>query len=387
MKKFTITASDGRTVQVSAPNPMAARRKGRAQLRLPAGATVRARRTSALSFGLGGMKPGDQMGALMTYSRLLASKTTLETAYERLEKRMAPRQPGEPASLAFERSGVHPVACAILSGAEMAGQSGTGADRAADWLAEREKRADEYLRPVTRQILFSLVVLLLLFAMPIIANAMFEQLPDEYVNLQHTMLSKFLVGAYSAVYEPLSAYLALAVLWGGLIAAGFALFRLSGPIRDRLPLLGPLGELEEQERLTAWLSMYIPFHAANLPFPDFVRAGARAFKSGPLAKAFALLMRDVESGEVDSLSTAAAIHPDAIPGRIHEAIVVMADMDMEAGQKHLRSLLMLSSREMRRLAIKAARQAGFIRTVSGVVIAAFMLVGIYGPLMISIGTP
>ena len=333
------------------------------------------------------MKPGDQMEALMTYSRLLASKAPLEAAYERLGKRVAPGREGEPASQAFERSGVHPVACAILSAAETAGQSGAGADRAADWLAAREKRAEEYIDPVKKQSFFSAAILLILFAMPVIANAMFEQLPDEYVTLQHTVLSEFLVAAYTLFYEPLTPFVAMAVLWGGMIVAGFALFQLKGFIRDRVPLLGPLGQIAEQERLTAWLSMYMPFHEANLPFSDFVRAGAHAFKSGPLAKAFAVLLSDVKNGEADSLATAASLHPEVIPAGMHEAIVVMADMDLGAGQKHLSALMMLSSREMRRLAVKAGRQGGLMRAISGVVIAAFMLIGIYGPLAISVGSP
>lgn len=387
MKEFKVISADGRTAVVSAVSKVAARRKGRGELRLPGGSKVEVKRSLNLPRNFGGLKPGDQMEALMTYSRLLASRTPLESAYERLGKRVAPRRAGERASQAFERSGIHPVACAILSGAETAGHSGAGADRAADWLAAREQRMDEYINPVKKQFFFSAAILLILFAMPIIANAMFEQLPDEYVQLQHTVLSEFLVASYSLFYEPLTPFVALGVLWGGLMAAGLVLFQLKGQVRDRLPLLGPLGQIAEHERLTAWLSMYMPFHAANLPFSDFVHAGAHAFRSGPLAKAFAKLSSDVERGEADSLATAASVHPEVIPAGMHEAIVVMADMDLEAGQKHLSSLMMLSSREMRRLAVHASRQGGLMRTVSGVVIAAFMLVGIYGPLALSMGAP
>ena len=387
LKRYKVTSKDGRAVVVSSASTIAARRKGRGQLSLPSTAPVRVKRALNLVRRVGSMKPGNQMEALMTYSRLLASKVPLQTAYERLGKRVAPRWAGEPASKAFERSGVHPVACAILSGAETAGQSGTGADRAADWLAEREKRVDEFINPVKKQFFFSAAILLILFAMPVIANSMFEQLPDEYVTLQHTVLSEFLVTAYSLFYEPLTPYVAVAILWGGLVGAGLLLLQFKGIVRDRLPLLGPLGQIAEQERLTAWLSMYIPFHEANLPFSDFVRAGAHAFKSGPLAKGFAVLLSDVENGEADSLATAASLHPEVIPAGMHEAIVVMADMDLEAGQKHLSALMMLSSREMRRLAVKAGRQGGLMRTISGVVIAAFMIIGIYGPLAISIGAP
>ena len=385
VKKFKVVAADGRTIVVAAVAPAAARRKARTELRLSSDVPVRVKRVSIVSRRVGSMKPSDQMEALMTYARLLASKTPLESAYEQIGKRLAPRQLGERASQAFERSGVHPVACAILSGAEVAGQSGAGADRAADWLAEREKRTDEFLGPVRRQVYFCAGILLILFAMPIIANGMFEQLPDEYVTLQHTPLSEILIAAYNAFYEPLNPYVALVVIWIGLVAAGFVLFRLPGTLRNRLPLLGPLALLSEQERLTAWLSMYIPFYAANLPFADFVRAGAHAFKSGPLAKAFDVLMGDVRSGEADSLPTAASLHPEAIPADMHKAIVVLADMDQEAGQKHLGSLMTLSSREMRFLASKAARQAGFMRTSAGVLIGACMLIGIYGPLAMSIG--
>ena len=87
---------------------IAARRKGRGQLRLPSNSPVRVKRALNLPRRVGSMKPGDQMEALMTYSRLLASKAPLEAAYERLGKRVAPGREGEPASQAFERSGVHP---------------------------------------------------------------------------------------------------------------------------------------------------------------------------------------------------------------------------------------------------------------------------------------
>ena len=385
--RYRVTAANGRSAMVTARSAAVARRKGRAVLGLGSGTSVRVRWALKMKANIGGMKPDDQMEVLMTYSRLLASRTPLETAYERLGERVAARKAGEPASSAFARSGIHPVACAILSGAETAGQSGDGSDRAADWLAAREKRNDEFINPVKKQCFFSAAILLILFVMPVIANSMFAQLPDEYVTLQHTPVSQFLVSAYATFYEPLTPYVALGVLCGGLMGACFALFRLKGPVRNRLPLLGPLGQLGEQERLTAWLSMYIPFYAANLPFSDFVRAGARAFKSGPLVASFALLLRDVKSGEADSLATAAALHPDAIPGGMHEAIIVMADMDQEAGQKHLSSLMLLSAREMRRLASRAARQGGLMRTVSMVVIGVFMIVGIYGPLAISISGP
>ena len=385
--QYKVTDSRGRTASVSARSVAAARKKGRAILGQTNGSPVRVRRTLKLDRSFGGMKPDDQMEVLMTYARLLASKTPLENAYERLGGRVLPRKPGEPASSALARSGVHPVACAILSGAETAGQSGEGADRAADWLAAREKRGDEFIRPVKKQFFFSAGILLILFAMPIIADSMFAQLPDEYVTLQHTPVSQLLVDAYSVFYEPLTPYVALGLLCMVLAGGCFALLRLKGPVRDRLPLLGPLAQLGEQERLTAWLSMYLPFHAANLPFSDFVRAGARAFKSGPLATAFGLLMRDVRSGEADSLATAAAMHPEAIPGGLHEAIIVMADMDRVAGQQHLNSLMVLTSREMRRLATRAARQGGLMRTMSGVVIGIFMIAGIYGPLAMSIGSP
>ena len=339
MRQYRITAA-GRSLLIAAASTRAARRKARSAMRLPGDAKVRVQRAFNRTRRFRSMSSGDEMAALMTYSRLLASKAPLETAYERLGNRLAPRSPSEPASRAFERSGVHPVACAILSGAETAGQSGAGADRAADWLAARDKRKQEYINPVAKHFYFTAAILLILFAMPIIANAMFEQLPDEYLTLEHTVLSEFLVGAYSLFYEPLTPYVALGLLCGAVGAVGFALFQFQGSFRDRLPLLGPLGQLAEQERLTAWLSMYIPFHEANLPFPDFVRAGARAFKSGPLAQTFAVLLKDVEKGEADSLATAASIHPDVIPAGMHEAIVVMADMDLEAGQKHLRALMM-----------------------------------------------
>ncbi|MYJ76347.1 MAG: hypothetical protein F4089_15220 [Gammaproteobacteria bacterium] len=385
--QYKVTDSRGRTAAVSARSVAVARRKGRAILGQTNRSPLRVRRTLKLDKSVGGMKPDDQMEILMTYSRLLASKTPLENAYERLGSKVLPRKPGEPASSALARSGVHPVACAILSGAETAGQSGEGADRAADWLSAREKRADEFIKPVKKQFFFSAGILLVLFAMPIIANSMFAQLPDEYVTLQHTPVSQLLVSAYAAFYEPLTPYVALGVLSAALAGGGYALFQLKGPVRDRLPLLGPLGQLGEQERLTAWLSMYLPFHAANLPFSDFVRAGARAFSSGPLAAAFGLLMRDVKSGEADSLATAAALHPEAIPGGMHEAIIVMADMDRVAGQLHLNSLMLLASREMRRLASRAARQGGLMRTFSGLIIGVFMIAGIYGPLAMSIGSP
>lgn len=384
--QYKVTDSRGRTAAVSARSVAVARRKGRAVLGHTGSAPVRVRRTLKLDRSMGGMKPDDQMEVLMTYSRLLASRTPLENAYERLGDRVLPRRPGEPASSAFARSGIHPVACAILSGAETAGQSGEGADRAADWLAAREKRNDEFIKPVRKQFFFSAGILLILFAMPIIANSMFEQLPDEYVTLQHTPVSQLLVNAYEGFYEPLTPYVALGLLCTALAGICFGLYQLKGPVRNRLPLLGPLGQLGEQERLTAWLSMYLPFHAANLPFSDFVRAGARAFRSGPLAAAFALLMRDVNSGEADSLATAAALHPEAIPGGMYEAIIVMADMDRLAGQQHLNSLMLLTSREMRRLASRAARQGGLMRTMSGVMIGVFMIAGIYGPLAMSIGS-
>ena len=385
--RYRVTAANGRSAMVTAGSSAVARRKGRAILGLGSGSPVQLRWVLKMKANIGGMKPDDQMDVLMTYSRLLASRIPLENAYERLGERVAARRPGEPASSAFARSGIHPVACAILSGAETAGQSGDGADRAADWLAAREKRSDEFIKPVQKQFFFSAAILLILLAMPIIANSMFEQLPDEYVTLQHTPVSQFLVNSYAAIYEPLTPYVAFGLLCAALMGGCFGLFQLKGPVRDRLPLLGPLGQLGEQERLTAWLSMYIPFHAANLPFSDFVRAGAVAFKSGPLAATFALLLRDVKDGEADSLATAAALHPEAIPGGMHEAIIVMADMDQEAGQKHLSSLMLLSAREMRRLASRAARQGGLMRTVSGVVIGVFMIVGIYGPLAISISGP
>ena len=385
--RYRVTAANGRSAMVTAGSSAVARRKGRAILGLGSGSPVQLRWVLKMKANIGGMKPDDQMDVLMTYSRLLASRIPLENAYERLGERVAARRPGEPASSAFARSGIHPVACAILSGSETAGQSGDGADRAADWLAAREKRSDEFIKPVQKQFFFSAAILLILLAMPIIANSMFEQLPDEYVTLQHTPVSQFLVNSYAAIYEPLTPYVAFGLLCAALIGSCFGLFQLKGPVRDRLPLLGPLGQLGEQERLTAWLSMYIPFHAANLPFSDFVRAGARAFKSGPLVATFALLLRDVKDGEADSLATAAALHPEAIPGGMHEAIIVMADMDQEAGQKHLSSLMLLSAREMRRLASRAARQGGLMRTASGVVIGVFMIVGIYGPLAISISGP
>lgn len=384
---YKVADSRGRTAAVSARSVAAARRKGRAILGPADGSPLRVRRTLKLDRSFGGMKPDDQMEILMTYSRLLASRTPLENAYERLGNRVLPRKAGEPASSALARSGVHPVACAILSGAETAGQSGEGADRAADWLAAREKRSDEFIKPVKKQFFFSAGVLLLVLAMPVIANSMFAQLPDEYVTLQHTPVSNLLVSVYAAFYQPLTPYLALGLLCAAVAGACIALYQLKGPLRDGLPLLGPLAQLGEQERLTAWLSMYLPFHAANLPFSDFVRAGARAFKSGPLAAAFGLLMRDVRSGEADSLATAAALHPEAIPGGMHEAIIVMADMDRTAGQLHLNSLMLLASREMRRLASRAARQGGLMRTISGVIIGVFMIAGIYGPLAMSIGSP
>ena len=385
--QYKVIAADGRTATVPASSQAAARHKGRGILRLSPTDPVRLKRSLKFDRSFGGMKVDDQMDLLMKYSRLLTSKTPLEVAYERLGDRALPRGSGEPASNAFARSGVHPVACAILSVAETAGQSGEGADRAADWLAEREKRRDEWIRPATMQTFFSIGLMFVLFALPLVANGMFNMIPTEYVTLQHTPLSQFLLDVYENVYSLLNPYVSVALVWAVLGSACFALTRLSGPVRDRLPLLGPLGRLGEQEQLTAWLSMYMPFHASNLPFADFVRAGSRAFKSGMLARSFAILLEDVESGEADSLATAAAMHPDAVPGGLNEAIVVMADMDEEAGQKHLKDLMMLSGREMRRLAGRARRQGKILRNVTTVFMMGFLIIGIYGPLTQSIGTP
>ena len=385
--QYKVIASDGRTATVSASSPAAARRNGRAILRLSPADPVRLKRSWKFDRSIGGMKVTQQVGLLMKYSRLLTSKTPVEVAYERLGDSLLPRQSGEPASKAFARSGVHPVACAILSVSETVGQSGEGADRAAQWLSDREDRREEWIGPATTQAFFSIGLMFLLFAMPLVANGMFNMIPTEYVTLQHTPLSQLLLDVYENVYAPLNPYVSLGLIWAILGSACYALTKLSGPVRNRLPLLGPLGRLGEQEQLTAWLSMYMPFHASNLPFADFVRAGSRAFKSGMLARCFAILLKDVESGEADSLATAAAMHPDAIPGGFNEEIVVMADMDHEAGQKHLRDLMKLGTNEMRQLAGQARRQGKILRNVSTVFMIGFLIVGIYGPLTQSIGTP
>ena len=150
--------------------------------------------------------------------------------------------------------------------------------------------------------------------------------------------------------------------------------------------MAPLRKLNEQEQLTAWLSMYIPFHSSNLPFADFVRAGTRAFKSGLLAKGFGILLDDVERGEADSLATAASIHPEAIPGNLSEAIAVMADMDQEGGQKHLRSLLRMSSQEMRNLAGRINNQGRRMKLFVSLLVMVCLIFGVYGPLYMSMGT-
>ena len=331
------------------------------------------------------MKPMDQMQVLGTYSRLLTSKTPLDAAYEQLGDRVRSRQPGESASDAFARSGIHPVACAILSGSEIAGRSGEGADRASDWLADREKRNEEFISPAQRQVFMSLGLLAAIFALPILTNGMFGQIPSDYVTIQHTPLSQFLINMYERFYEPINPYVTLGLILGTLGGAGYALVKTENPLRNRLPLMAPMNKLHEQEQLTAWLSMYIPFHSSNLPFADFVRAGKRAFKTGLLAKGFTILLEDVERGEADSLATAATMHPHAIPGNLSKAIAVMADMDHKAGQKHLRALLMLSGREMRNLAGQINNQGRRLKMFASIVVIGTLLFGIYGPLYMSMG--
>ena len=138
---------------------------------------MRVRLSLNISMRFGPMKPMEQMNVLGTYSRLLTSKTPLEAAYEQLGDQVRSRQPGEPASKAFARSGIHPVACAILSGSETAGRSGEGADRASDWLADREKRNEEFISPAQRQVFMSLFLLAAILRCPFSPTACSGKFP------------------------------------------------------------------------------------------------------------------------------------------------------------------------------------------------------------------
>ena len=382
-----LVSHGGQSVWVSATSGAAAERKGRAALLVSRDTKVKIRRSLNLGLRVGGMKIDDQLEMLTTYSQLLTSKTPKDLAYQKLGAKALPRNPGETVAAAFLRAGVHPVACAILSGAESAGSPGEGASRASDWLADRQQRSNDLIRPAMTQSFTSAFLILGLFAMPILCNKMFSILPGDIVQIQNTGVSEFLRNMHSRFYEPIGDYTVIAIVAAVLGSVGYGLTLLRGAARDRIPMLGPLTRMTDQERLSAWLSMYIPFHHSDLPYVEFVRAGRRAFKTGPLAESFRLLDRDVRAGEADSLATAAALHPEAVPKGLEAGLRVMADMNLAGGQKHLQNLLEISGREVRRLAIKALRQAKLARMIVIGVMVFTILMGVYLPLIESSSMP
>ena len=229
MFQYIISAPNGTNAKVSARSKAAALRKGRIALRVGNDIDLRAKFSLNLNLRFGQLPVMDQIDLMSTYSRLLMSKTALESAYERLGERVLPRRPGELASQAFGRSGFHPVACAILAGSEIAGQSGQGADRASDWLADRERRNEQFVGPAKRQVFMSLGLLAVVFALPILTNGMFGQIPSDYVTIQHTPLSRFLMDMYENVYEPINAYVALILILGTLGGTGYLIVKTENP--------------------------------------------------------------------------------------------------------------------------------------------------------------
>ena len=379
-----------RKVSVNARNRHAAKRKGRIQLGLTSSEPVKVNLKPNVNFRIGQVPPIEQINILSLFSRLLTSKVSIDTAYERLGENVVKRHTNETAAEGLERSGLHPVACAILSGGESAGHAGEGAEKASDWLINREKRKEEFIGPAQRQMLLSLFLIALMFAFPILTHAMFDQLPSNYVKIQHTPVSKFMYGVYETVYAPFgNAFVALFLFLGVIAGTLFAIAKTANPIRDRLIFMGAMRKLSQKEALVAWISMYIPFHQANLPFAHFVRSGARAFRKGDkkMSQSFNVLLDSVRKGESDSLATAAVMYPDAIPGGMSDTISVMADMDQEAGQKHLRSIMNLCTREMRNLASKVSSQGKRIKMIVIIVMLVLMITGIYAPMYSSMSAP
>ena len=375
------------SVWVSARSKAAARSKGRRALRVPPEEEVTLRRSLDLGVRIGGMKLDEQIGMLTEYSEQLASKTPKELAYQRLGKKAPAMNPGESVASAFQRAGVDPVACAIVSGGEAAGTPGAGAARAADWLSEKLKQSSDVIRPAFMQSFTAGILLLAIFAMPILCDKMFNILPGDIVQIQDSAMSEFLRAVYAAIYEPFGEITVMVIVTAAFSALCYALTLTRGAVRERIPMLGPLTLMAEQERVTAWINMYMPFHAADLPYVEFVRAGRRAFKTGGLAESFRLLDRDVRAGEADTLATAAALHPEAVPIGLAPGLRIMADMNVPAGQRHLANLLETSERKMRNYAGRALRQAKMARmiVIAGMVFT--ILTGIYLPMIESSSMP
>ena len=311
--EFKISNSKGETVRVEAGSQAAARAAGRAMLGAGRDERVTAKRDRAISIDIGQMNPDEQLRILVLYEQLLVSKVSLDTAFAKLGSKIKAPQRGEAPSETLLRSGFHPVVCAILAAGEAAGRAHEGASRGSDWLNDRQLRQENLINPALRQAAFSLSLVAGLFALPVAAHNMFSLLPRGIVKIKHTGVSQFLVDAYAILFEPFPTWIVLTAMW--LVFGGLLWYLAKSPamVRSKVPMLGPLMELKAQETLTAWLSIFLPFHTARLPYNKFVRAGVKACKKGELAESFRALKLDVDAGEADSISTAVEMRPTAVP--------------------------------------------------------------------------
>lgn len=380
--EFQVTAGPGRSVRVLAENKAAARWIARNQLGVRPNEPVAVRRVLAMgNIQLGGMSAEDQEQLLVEYEQLLVSRVPLEKAFRRLGSKIKTPLRGEPPSETMRRSGFHPVVCAIIAAGEAAGRPDEGAGRASDWLSERQRRVTQQIRPAHRQVGFALLLMAFMFVLPLMAGQMFSILPADLVTLKHNTMSTLLMNANEVLFTRLPVWLALLLVWSALGAVIVALIKAPDAIRLRIPMLGAMTRLQRQEHLTAWLSIFLPFYRASLSYGEFVEAGARACTRGPLMESFRLLKKDFDAGEVDSISTAARVRPEAVPEGLVEGIVMLGALDKEPGERYLASRIGVSSRKMRQLAQQASGQARMIRNLCLVAISAGVLLGIYVPLL------
>ena len=380
--EYQVTSPRGASTRISAASPAAARRLGRAALGLKPSDPVKVKRSAgSLNIQVGGMKIDDQLQFLSTYSQLLISRTPVDEAFRRLSGKLKAPMPNEQPSDTMRRSGFHPYACAILSGGEAAGRADEGAAKAAEWLAEREQLVNVTVGPARTQAIMALLFINSLFALPVGVNEMFDRVPLDLLQINHTFVSAWLLKIYGVLFAPFPTLLVLAFMWAVFGMGLWAVWRAPDEIKRRFPMVGPLAGLKAQENLAAWLSIYLPFHVSRLPHADFVEAGVRACQRGPLAQSFRQMQADLRTGEVDSLATAVGMRPEVVPAGMHEALTIMGAMNIEAGEAHIRALLGLTAREMRRLGIKASRQSKFIRNLAMMMTIIGVLMGVYLPLL------
>ena len=376
-------AEPGRRVSVRAASKAAARRRARNMLGIEAGAPlkVKARRNPLLSQKL----PDEELlRAIIDYEILLVSHVPVDEAWAAVAARgeAGRLRPGERPSGALLRAKADPAACAIMAAGELAQRPADGAKRAAEYLFERADLKEKAIMPALLAAASAAFFTLLTLALPIVSVRMLGQLESGLVTINHNPVSLFLSKAHGLyTLGGMPDWLGL-ILLAAMIAGGcFALLKLPYEMASRVPLLGPLQDIRECERVVAWLSIYLPFHTGRATYTQFCEAAAEAVKTGPLAEGFRLLRSEARAGLADSISTGIGRRPEAVPEACRSPLAKISRLPNEAGAQLVESVQQATTRSMRRHSQRAKRQAGAMKMAATIAAIGGVALGAYLPLM------